>query len=604
MARRQGLARLIAMGSRRIIAVFALVALIVAGAAFYISHAIALRAVETKLDQSLILTRRAIESEIERFRYLPDVAAEDARIAAALTAPGDPAAIANANRYLQTIAARSGATELYLLNPEGTAIAASNWATPDSFVGSNYGFRPYYTDALSTGRGRFYAIGVTTGKPGYFLSSRVDRSPSAVGVMVVKVDLTPLEETWNAAGVPTAIADRDGVVFLSAVKDWLYRPLAPLPTDALSRLAETRTYDGVALADATPLLDGGTARADLWLPGPDGETLMARTVPIAADGWRVISAAPIAGAVSAALGWAVGAALLAMAGTGLAHILNQRRQLVQLRLRQGALLEARVAERTRELAHEIDARRKTEADLRAAQESLVHTEKMAALGRMSAAIVHEISQPLAAMEATLAAAEISAERDTAKTGSRIGRARALIRRMQRTTKHLKSFSRKDTNTLTLVDLNKVVENALELVAPRAKVVGVTPVFEPATPAPEVMAGAVRLEQVCLNLLLNALDAVEGRDGAEVRISTATSEGSAMIAVIDTGTGIAPEDIVRVTEPFFSTKIGGEGLGLGLSISQAIVTEFGGRIDIASNPAEMTRVTVTLPLVDAAREAAE
>jgi two-component system C4-dicarboxylate transport sensor histidine kinase DctB len=605
MARHRKLAGLSGVGNRRTIAVFLFVALIVAAAAYFVSHAVAVGGVQQKLDQSLILTRRAIESEIERFRYLPDVAAEDARITAALNAPDDPAAIAAANRYLQTIAAKSGAAELYLLNSEGTAITASNWATPGSFVGSNYGFRPYFKDALSTGRGRFYAIGVTTGKPGYFLSSRIDRVAPSLGVMVVKVDLTPLEETWKAAGVPTAIADRDGVVFLSAVEHWLYRPLARLPADTLSRLAETRTYDGVALADAPPLLDPGTdAAAMLRLPAPDGSTLIGRTVSIEPDGWRVISAAPVAGAVSAALAWAVGSALVAMAGTGLALIFNQRRQLVQLRLRQGALLEARVSERTRELAHEIEARRKTEADLRAAQESLVHTEKMAALGRMSAAIVHEISQPLAAMEATLAAAEISADSDSAKTGTRIGRARALIGRMQRTTKHLKTFSRKDTNTLTLVDLNKVVESALELVAPRAKVVGVIPVFQRTNPVPEVMAGAVRLEQVCLNLLLNALDAVEGRQGATITVSTGVEDGHASIEVRDTGTGIAPEDIARATEPFFSTKIGGEGLGLGLSISQAIVTEFGGRIDIASPLGAGTRVTVTLPLAKTAREAAE
>ncbi len=340
----------------------------------------------------------------------------------------------------------------------------------------------------------------------------------------------------------------------------------------------------------------------LALRGPDGERLHGRTATIEADGWRVISAAPLARITVASALWAAGAALVAMAATGLAMIFNQRRQITQLRLRQGALLEARVAERTRELAHEIEARRKTEADLRAAQESLVHTEKMAALGRMSAAIVHEMSQPLAAMEATLAAAELSA--DAEKTTARIGTARNLIRRMQRTTKHLKSFSRKEQNTRQITDLNKVAENALDLVAPRAKAAGVAPGFRPSAPAPLVMAGPVRLEQVCLNLLLNALDAVEGRDGAVVTLATGNRDGTAFLAVTDTGTGIAPEDMERVTEPFFSTKIGGEGLGLGLSISQAIVTEFGGRIDIASAPGAGTTVTVALPAAAALGEAAE
>ena len=585
---------------RRILTIFVAVALVAAGLAFVLSTRAGLRALDAELDQSLILTRRAIESEIEGFRYLPDVAAEDVRIGIALRDRTE-AATAAASRYLETVTARSGAADLYLLDADGTAIAASNWNTAQSFVGNNYAFRPYFTDALATGKGRFYAIGVTTGKPGYFLSSRIGGADTP-GVIVVKIDLKPLEETWKAAGVPTAIADRDGVVFLSGIADWLYRPLAPLSPEALARLAAIRTYDGIELGSAVPLLPGGAAASALALRGPGGERLHGRGASIEADGWRVISAAPLARITAASALWAAGAALVAMAATGLAMIFNQRRQITQLRLRQGALLEARVAERTRELAHEIEARRKTEADLRAAQETLVHTEKMAALGRMSAAIVHEMSQPLAAMEATLAAAELSA--DAEKTTARIGTARHLIRRMQRTTKHLKSFSRKEQNTRQLTDLNKVAENALDLVAPRAKAVGVVPDFRPCATPPLVMAGPVRLEQVCLNLLLNALDAVEGRDGAAVTLSTGIGDGTAFLAVTDTGTGIAPEDMARVTEPFFSTKIGGEGLGLGLSISQAIVTEFGGRIDIASDPGHGTTVTVALPAAATLGEAAE
>lgn len=585
---------------RRILVICVAVALLAAGLAFGLSTRTGLRALDAELDQSLILTRRAIESEIERFRYLPDVAAEDVRIGIALRDRSE-AATAAASRYLETVTARSGAADLYLLDAAGTTIAASNWNTAQSFVGSNYAFRPYFTDALATGKGRFYAIGVTTGKPGYFLSTRIGGADTP-GVIVVKIDLKPLEETWKAAGVPTAIADRDGVVFLSGIDDWLYRPLAPLSPGALSRIAAIRTYDGIDLGSAAPLLPGGATTSTLALRGPGGERLHGRAATIEADGWRVISAAPLARITVASALWAAGAALAAMAATGLAMIFNQRRQITQLRLRQGALLEARVAERTRELAHEIEARRKTEADLRAAQETLVHTEKMAALGRMSAAIVHEMSQPLAAMEATLAAAELSA--DAQKTTARISTARNLIRRMQRTTKHLKSFSRKEQNTRQLTDLNKVAENALDLVAPRARAVGVVPGFRPAAPPPLVMAGPVRLEQVCLNLLLNALDAVEGRDGGAVTLSTGTDDGTAFLAVTDTGTGIAPEDMERVTEPFFSTKIGGEGLGLGLSISQAIVTEFGGRIDIASDPGHGTTVTVALPVAATLGEAAE
>lgn len=588
--------------TQRAMVSFVAVALAAASLAYWLAWRSGLAEQDARLGQSLILTRHAIESEIARFRALPDVVAEDARITAALADPGSPAASGTASRYLETVARKAGADELYLLDANGTVLSSSNWNRADSFVGKNYAFRPYFTEGLKDGHGRFYAIGITSGKPGYFLSTRVGPA-SDLGVVVVKINLMGLEATWRRAGAATAIADRSGVVFLSGVPGWDYRPLRPLTPQALTRIDALRTYNGVDLAKVKPLLAPHSGGA-LILPGPAGEALRARTTTLATDGWQVISAAPLAPIRSAAFFWALGAALVAMVATGLVLVLNQRRQLVQLRLRQSEVLEARVAERTRELAHEVEARRKTEADLRRAQEAMIHTEKMAALGRMSAAIVHEMGQPLAAMEATLAAAELSPSPE--KTAERIGTARNLIRRIQRTTKHLKSFSRKEQNILTLTDLNLVAQNALDLIAPRVKSTGLAPRFIAADPAPLAMAGPVRLEQVCLNLLLNALDAVEGREGAAVTLITSAQGGEVRLSVRDTGPGISAEDLPRVTEPFFSTKIGGEGLGLGLSISQAIVTEFGGRLEIGAAPGGGAEIAMVLPRAetDAVVEAAQ
>lgn len=576
-----------------------LIAMLAAGMAYAFAARLSMRGLEARLEQSLILTRRAVEAEIQRFRYLPDVAGEDARILAAIRQPRDSAAIAAANRYLETVVAHSGATHLYLMDAHGRAIAASNWATAESFVGQDYGFRPYFRDALREGHGGFYAIGVTTRKPGYFLSTRIAGGPAGPGVLVVKIDLNPLQDTWASARQSSAIADADGVVFLSGDPSWLYRPLTPLAPETAARLARDRTYDGTDPADSLPLLAGAGLRDGA------GRPMRAQVARIDSEGWQLIAAAPLAPVYTAAFAWGLGAALLAMLATGLAKIQHQRRQLVALRLRQGALLETRVEERTRALAHEIEARRQTEAELRAAQEGLVHSEKMAALGRMSAAIVHEISQPLAAMEATLAAAELSLpQANTARIATRIDTARGLIRRMQRTTKHLKSFSRKDPNTLDLIPVAEVVENALELVQPRARSAGVEPKVLAETEPLFVRAGAVRLEQVCVNLLLNALDAVEGIAGATVAVVLARRDDKVCITVRDTGPGIAPENLARVAEPFFSTKVSGEGLGLGLSISQAIVGEFDGRIEIDSTVGMGTAVTVLLPAARALSEAAE
>lgn len=570
-----------------------LAALIAALLAYVMAERIAQSAVTARLDQSLLLTSRAVMAEIDRFRALPDVAGEDARIRAALA---DPRAVEAANRYLETVAAHAGAAELFLINAQGITIASSNWAREGSFVGQDYSFRPYFTQAMQAGRGQFYAIGVTTGVPGYFLATRIT-SGMVRGVLVVKVDLRPLEATWRKAGLMTALADGDGVIFLSGPEDWLYRPLRPLLPMALSRLAEERTYVGIDLGTAPPLLTGPTlAKGAQWAGG------VARLADLPDPDWQLLAAAPTGPVTAVALAWALGAAALALVLAGMVKAWDQRRQIIALRLSQSEKLEAMVTARTFDLAREVEARRQAETDLRAAQEHLIHAEKMAALGRMSTAIVHEISQPLAAMEATLTAAEMTLAPDETRIMARLATAKGLIRRMQRTTKHLKSFGRKEAGALSLIDLGPVVTSAIELVTPRARTVGVAPAF--AGGHAQVMAGSVRMEQVLVNLLINALDAVEGRGDAQIAVTLEVAGGKAHLRVTDTGHGIAPDDLARVTEPFFSTKISGEGLGLGLSISRAILAEFGGDLSVASTQGQGTCVTVSLPLAEAQMEAAQ
>lgn len=574
---------------------FGLAALLSAGLAFLLAWALGMVGLQASLERQMLLTAHTVETEISRFRALPDVAGEDARVAAALT---DPAAHEAASRYLKRVADHSGAAELYLLNAQGVTIAASNWASPGSFVGQDYAFRPYFTEAMAQGRGQFYAIGVTTGLPGYFMSRRID-GPQAQGVMVVKVDLRPLQTAWAAAGVAMALADADGVVFLSGRPDWVYRPLHPLPQATLVRLHAQRTYDGIDLAQEEPLLAMGAQAAPQLTQG----ALHVALAPLAGSGWQLLAAAPTAPVLAGAAGWAMGAALLALALLAIAKVLHQRRQLTALRLRQHDELEARVIERTAALATEIEARRQAEVDLRAAQEGLIHAEKMAALGRMSTAIVHEISQPLAAIEATLAAAELSLPKSDRGTAPRLATVRGLVRRMQRTTKHLKSFGRKEPGERSLVELTSVISSALELVTPRARAVGVVPVFRPDGPL-WVWAGPVRMEQVLVNLLLNALDAVEHRPDPQITLAAMAEAGVLRLTVADNGRGIAPEDLPRVAEPFFTTKSAGEGLGLGLSISRTILGEFGGDMAFAPAAGGGTVVHVTLPLADRALRAAE
>ncbi|WP_425101520.1 sensor histidine kinase [Tropicibacter sp. S64] len=540
----------------------------------------------TELDQTLLLTERAVEAEVERLRSLPSVAAEDVRVRNALAGVG---ALQAANIYLETVAVHVQAGDLFLIDARGDTIAASNWNRPGSFVGQNYGFRPYFQEAMEHGQGHFYGIGVTTGVPGYFLAKRIDVG-DARGVLVVKMDLRPLQAIWRTADADVALADENGVVFLSARPDWEYRPLRPLRPDTLAELAVTRAFAGVDLAAAEPLLaepsDPEDAAGNGWI---------GRIATMPSTGWQVIAARSTSGLQLLSLGAAVLAMFATLALVGTLKAWDQRRQIIALRLSQSDKLESMVRARTADLAREIEARTQVEVDLRATQQALVHTEKMAALGRMSAAIVHEISQPLAAMEATLSAAELGLTKGDTATATRLDKARGLIRRMQRTTKHLKSFARKDVAERSLIDLGAPVASALELVAPRARDIGVVPVFHTPGERIEVMAGVVRIEQVVANLLLNALDAVAGFPDAQITVTLAAGDGLARLCVADTGKGIPEADLPTVTEPFFSTKVSGESLGLGLAICKAILSDFHGTLDIESEPGRGTEVTVSIPL---------
>ena len=569
---------------------------ILAGSTWWIARLGGLDRLERQLDDRLTVSLRAVESEIERYRYLPDVVSQDPRIVA-LLADGDPAAIAIANGYLQVVRDMAGADELYAVDIDGTTLAASNWNEPGSFVGHNYAFRPYFADAIRTGAGRFYAVGVTTGRPGYFLSSRVTIGSKTIGVVVAKVDMAPLAQTWARAGDLTAVADRDGVIFMSGEPRWTYHPLHPLTPSTIARLQAERRYDGIDLAGMEPLTPVAADRSGQLSVAVGGEEFLLGQRDVEPDQWRLLSALPLAPVEAEARLMGGLAALTSMLAFAVALFWRQRRQLTRMKLEQNAVLERRVTERTTALAHEVEERIRAELELRTTQESLIHAAKLAALGRMSAAIVHEVSQPLSALDNTLAAAGLHAERQaTGEVQRNLTSARSLLKRMQRTVKHLKTFSsRRDTAPPEPVDVNLAIEAAIEIVLPRAREHGVHIAFERDDRLEPVSGNAIRLEQVLINLLLNALDATIAAGQTHIVVTAGPTQERICIAVTDTGGGISSEARARLFEPFFTTKTTGEGLGLGLSISRTIIEEFGGALSLLPLPTDGTEARVELPL---------
>ncbi|GGE16043.1 two-component system, NtrC family, C4-dicarboxylate transport sensor histidine kinase DctB [Gemmobacter megaterium] len=581
-----------------VLGAMALVSVLAAGAAGMASWRNGLGALDARLEDRLSITAHGLGSEVERLRHLPRVLGEDPRLWAALDRPGDASAVAAANGYLQRMRDLTGADEVYLVAPSGLTLAASNWNEPGSFVGMNYSFRPYFLQAMRQGAAHYYAIGVTTGRPGAFLSARLGPADAPGGVAVVKMDLGGMEAAWSRAGELAAVADADGVVFLSSVPGWRFRPLAPLDPQRLDRIAQEQRYAGLSLAEAEPLPveDRVMSRAG------QGQVRLGFGMVPGTD-WRLLQALPMAEARTQAL---LVAAVTAAAGfllSAFALVVMQRRQILRLRLVEADRLEARVEERTRELAAEVEERRRAEAELRRTQESLIHSAKLAVLGRMSAAIVHEVGQSLSALDNNLAAAELHGARGAAdRLAPALGRSRSMLRRLQGVVARLRGFgSRQVPVALGPVGLEPVLTVAAELVQPRARELGAR-LDLPRAALPAVQGDGPRLEQVLTNLMLNALEATARADRPRrVVVAVAGGPDAVEITITDTGPGIPPELLDDVMEPFVTTRTG-EGLGLGLYIVQSLLEQMQGSLRFGTD-ATGTTATVRLPVALARGRAA-
>lgn len=563
---------------------------------YLLAHDVGMDRLTGQLRDRLTLSQRAVESEIERFAYLPQVLGEDERVLDLLRAPSQER-VRQVNDYLAKVARHAQADAVYLIDPSGLTLASSNWDLPSSFVGHNYGFRPYFTDALAQGSGAYYAVGVTTGIPGYFLSSRIGGPDGPLGVAVVKVDMSPLERVWAEAGEMTGVADSAGIVFLSGVPNWRYRPLYTLDKTDSDRIEAERRYEGNDVFARTPLVET-IETAGLTHMSQDGAPRLAMSaVLIDPKGWRLFSALPSAPVRDEAQLVAGVVGLLTLVCLLLGLYGYQRRQLTRWKLEQNGVLERRVGERTSALAREIEERKRTEEELRQTQDSLIHAAKLAALGRMSAAIVHEVSQPLSALDNTLAAAGLhTRNQNHEKSAASIQAGRDLLKRMQRTIKNLRTFSsRAKSLPSEPIMIAQSVTEAMEIVMSRARESGVTLSFDNRAASAMAAVNAVRIEQVFINLLLNAIDATASMGNSQICVRLRQEDGRSLVEFCDAGPGIPLDIADQVTEPFFTTKASGEGLGLGLSISRAILEDYDGTLAFSPAPGGGTCAVVSLPM---------
>lgn len=527
---------------------------------------------------------------LHRYETLPQILGGLPSLRETLATPGNPQAVDAANRLLKDIAEQTGAEVMYLMNTQGDTLAASNWDQKDSFLGRNFAFRPYYRDAMEGRLGRFFGLGTTSAKRGYFFAAAVREGERTVGALVVKVDLDHTERLWGKTPEQLALTDQYGVVILTSRPDWRYRATRPLADAERSAVEATLAYP---TRNPQPIAFDTNA----WV---------IQSREISETGWTANLLAPhslVDRPVRSVLAIAAGTLLLLILAMGL--VMQRRRNYldrIDFEGRARQELEVRVIERTgalerlnSKLKQEVLEREHAQQELVQAQDELVQASKLTALGTMSASISHELNQPLAAIRSYAENAETLLDHQrTEDARGNLKLIGELTARMASIIAHLRAFARRDRHAPESVALQPAIEDALALLAKRRRAMGVELIRDLPDAPLWVQAGETRLRQVLGNVLANALDALTEKANPRCMWISAerTADGVALY-LRDNGPGFTREALAHAREPFFTTKTRTQGLGLGLAICDTLMRALGGELLLGNHPQGGALLTLRL-----------
>ncbi|RGE41429.1 sensor histidine kinase [Comamonas testosteroni] len=592
-----------------------------AWAAYGLARESAMETLQADASHRLDLYVASLQREIDKFAFLPGIVALQPQVQSLLHKADDKALQAEVNHYLEELNQRAGTLSVYLINQQGLVVAASNWQRADSFLGENLSFRPYVQQALREGHGRYFGIGTTRGEPGYYLTTTLG-SGGVQGVAVVKVGLAQLEHSWSAAESPVFVSDENTVLMLSNVPAWRFATLDVLDEARREELQVSQKYNRRQLSPLgwqvlEPAVQGNASAMLVQLP-ETGESpeyssgqFLALSRSLGATPWRMTVLLPMAAALQLAESRALLAGVLVALGLLLALLLEQRRRhrREQTAARQALqqahdALERKVQQRTVDLQtanvalqQEVAERMQAEQTLRAAQDELVQAGKMAVIGQLSTEVAHELNQPLAALRALAGNSQRFLERGQTDVAQRnLQRMAELADRMGALTGQLRNFARKSAGEPQRVAVSSLVDGALAVLETRLKR-SVVLVDCQVSAQLQAWCDANRVQQVLVNLLANALDAMQGSSAPHIEIDCRQSATHVEIAVRDHGPGLSDDTLHRLFEPFFTTKPEGQGLGLGLSLSADIARAGGGSLQGANHPHTGAVFTLSLPLAD-------
>ena len=520
-------------------------------------------------------------SELRRNAIVPQLLARDPTLIAAL----DSDNFTQSTQRLISFVDEIGAESLMLLDADGRTVAA----TDRNRLGSQHRTEPYYIDAIRSNTTVFSVIERESGGYRFTYSRRLEFGPTVLGVIVVEVDLLKFERAWAGISDAVLVTNSEGTIILATESRWR----GSTEEDALARQTPQSAVQRAIQATS----DWTTLPPDTYL---QGQAVMRLESRIPFRGWRMASFTTYASVrerVNGVLALEIMGFAIFLA---LAFYLLSRKSAVRMALFQRESAELRAL--NARLQQEIAERERVQETLAVAEQTLAQSSKLAALGEMSAAVSHELNQPLAAMKTYLAGSRLLLRRNRPEEAmSSFGRIDDLIERMGGITRQLKSYARKGSETFSPVDMGAALNSSLSMMEPQLKQrqVEINRVL-PETPV-SVMGDQMRIEQVMVNLLRNALDATKLVKNPRVDIILAAGE-IASLTVRDNGPGI--EDLDALFEPFYTTKQPGDGVGLGLAISSGIVNDLGGRLMARNGQNGGAVFEIQLPMLEDEMEAAE
>ncbi|RQO69234.1 PAS domain-containing sensor histidine kinase [Aquitalea sp. FJL05] len=697
---------------RRLITLAGALVLIVASGNWAAQHEMQSKTVA--LRQAAAAHVLGLRGLVEKHDFLPYAAARQPDVQNLLDTPQDAALQGRVNAYFADLQRTTGAAALFLIDRGGLTLAASNWQLPSSFVGQSYRQRPYFEDALHGRRGLFYGLGLTTGQSGLFIAEPVRVQGVILGVVVVKISLEPLQAAWMRGSDPVVLRDGHGIVFLSAVPEWLFQSIQPVPPADVRWITGHRQYGSrerfaVLPWQREPVADGAGFVLHTTVQG-QRRALFALDTPLPELGWTLTVTTDmkeVAQARQAAL--MLSALAVALLLLGILYWRLREKRFVEQRAAR-LELERRVEERTRDLeeAHtfrkamedsllvgmrardpagtiiyvnpalcamvgyapeellgrrppypywhpddlekqaresdevlqgraapqgfesrirhkdgrdvmtmvytaplvdaqgvhrgwmssvvDITAQKQAEARQRDQELQLARSARLASVGEMASTLAHELNQPLMALSNfAVAARALAAQGATDMLAGTLDEIVEQSRRASEIVKRVRVFINPQRAHYESLRMENVISHAAMLLKPELQRHRVQLQLLLDDAAAPVRGDTVLLEQVLVNLIHNALHAMQGQP-AHCRAITLSCQrvGQVLtVSVADAGPGIPPEQREQIFAPFFTTKP--DGLGLGLNICRTIIEAHGGAMTVANRASGGAVFTFTLPV---------